>query len=444
MKRNFRHLLTLTALAATLAFHGSAMAGKGFSLGGGGGGISGGMRSSMGSSHMARSPVSGGMQLKSHGHNFAKGPSIGNLGGINRGIGSQAIQPTVRHMGQPSNFTKHLQGQVMNGNFPKVNPNVVQGNVRNNLLGNGSGANPKLGIQLGNGPKIGGHGGGPGIAGQIQGGINKHVGVQLGGGGGVHGKFCATPVKGKADCRHVIDMLVRHCVGNQCYDPCVKQYCPDPRWAQVGWIPAPLPAAPIGFGIPIPGDLELVQVGMLSDATPEQGPVYQVTVKNVGSIDAEQFRVSIVAVLGEIAEDSPSVTINVDRIAAGETVTLQIQMPVTVMALGPQGQEPAAFDTMVVAIDSFDELQESNELNNVATLKRTDVQLIQVETVTTEVAPAAAQPTAPAAVAPAAEAPAAPDAAAPAPEDDAPESEDIDIDNLELDDADEATELFTR
>ena len=69
----------------------------------------------------------------------------------------------------------------------------------------------------------------------------------------------------------------------------------------------------------------------------------------------------MVAVLGEIAEDSPSVTVNVDSLAAGQTATLQIQLPVTVMALGPQGEEATAFDTMVVAIDSFDELLDKKE-----------------------------------------------------------------------------------
>jgi DNA gyrase inhibitor GyrI len=197
------------------------------------------------------------------------------------------------------------------------------------------------------------------------------------------------------------------------------------------------------IGDPVAGDLELVEVSMISDASPEQGPLYQVTLKNNSRINAEHFRVSIVAVLGEIAEDSPSVTVNVDGIGAGETATLQIQMPLTVMQLGPQGAEAVAFDTMVVAIDSFDELMESNEVNNVATFNRADVKLIEVTTtVTADESPAAVQQ-APADEAPVMETPAEGAPANPS-SPNPPATEDIDIDNLELDNADEAKELFTR
>lgn len=397
MKRNFPSLLMLTALATSVAFANSAFAGKGFSLGGG---------------HPAGRSLSNhaNMQFKSPGNHFARQ--------LNQS-GPALTGRTIKH------HAPNLS-QTVNRTFPQVNPNVLQGNVRNNLLGNASGMNPKLGIAKG-APPVGGHVGNV-LAGQGHANIGKQVSIHVGG----------TPRKGKADCRHVIDMLIRHSVGNRSYDPCIKHRCPDPMWAQVGWIPAPVFVAPVGA--PAMGDLELVEVGMVSDASPEQGPLYQVTVRNVGSTDAEHFRVSLVAVLGEIAEDSPSVTINVDRIAAGETATLQVQMPVGVMSLGAQGAAAAPFDTLVVAIDSFDELVESNELNNMATLKRAEVQLIQVGvTATTEAAAPVEQTPA------SGDAPTAPQTTPTAPEGEAPKDNGgLDLEDLGLDDADGAAELFTR
>lgn len=448
MKRHFTHLFTLTALATVLSLgSGDVYAGKGFSLGGGGGG-GGHMRSSM----RAPSHAGGGNSFRSMSSpriqsQMSKMPAqrFSSSGHAPIGVSNKIANHGMHH---------RLPSQAVNRTMPNVNANVLQRNVRNNLLGNASGANPRVGI--GN-PNTGAPVQGPVgnvLGGKVGGGLSKHggIGVKGIGGhighsghvghGGPAGKFCGTPTKGKADCHHVINLLVRHCVAKGSYDPCVRHYCPDPAWHQVGWIPAPISAPPVVVGAPGAGDLELVDVGMLSDATGEQGPLYQVTVRNNGSIDAEQFRVSLVAVLGEISEDSPSVTINVEGIAAGETATLQIQLPTAVMALGAEGADPAPFDTMVVAIDSFDELVESNELNNVATLKRADVQLIQVEVASpAQEAPAEG---APVAEAPAAEAPAAPEEGPMTDEEDAAPEDSISIDDLELGDAAEAAELFTR
>lgn len=328
-----------------------------------------------------------------------------------------------------------LRAQTVNRNFPKANPNMLEGDVDNELLGNGTGAGP----DLGDAPVAGSPA--PGRQGPI-GGAPQSGAIAVKSGGAIGAKVAATPIRAKADCRHVIDMLVRHCIAQRRIDPCVRHLFPERSPFGFGWGPGPLPMGPIVFGDPVPGDLELLEVGMLSDATPEQGPLYQVTIRNHSRFDAEHFRVSIVAVLGAIAVDSPSVTVNVDSIPAGETATLQIQLPVTVMALGPEGAEPAPFETIVVAIDSFDELMERNEVNNIATLKRAEVKLIEVgAAVATEevsAAPAAPQEGAPAPQAPAPE-------SAPAPEtEELDPTEEISIDDLTVGEADEAKKLFVR
>jgi len=199
---------------------------------------------------------------------------------------------------------------------------------------------------------------------------------------------------------------------------------------------------PIGFGpgpffAPPVGDLELVSVGMVADGVAEKGPIYRISLRNNSTIAARHFRVSLIATLGEITRMSPVVTLNVEELGAGATGHIDVRLPHGVMSLGPQGQ-PGPFSTLIAAIDSFDELIETDELNNVATFTRGEIAVIEAAAV----APAAAAPaaaTAPAAVeaapAPAAAAPAAP---APAPQDNG------EINKLDLDTVNGASELLSK
>lgn len=206
-------------------------------------------------------------------------------------------------------------------------------------------------------------------------------------------------------------------------------------------------AMPIGFGHgpffgPVASDLELMSVGMVADGGPA-GPIYRVTFKNNSPIAARFFRVSIIATLGQIQPSSPVVSVNVPEVAAGGVASVDVQLPAGVMTLGN-----GPFSQLVAVIDSFSELFETNKLNNVLTLNRADVVVVQTTTVTTGVAapaaagiaaPAAAGVSAPAAVAapavggPAAggpaPAPAAPQAA-PAPQPGRSELDKIDLDSV--------------
>ena len=493
MKRHIRYL-TLAALGAAFALQAGAVWAGGISFGGNRGGGGGGV-----SNLRSGSPVSGNFKPAnrqvSSVNNFKAQPKV-SLGGnsapvtklqnVNRvpSNGSQllsqggitGVQAKVR---PATNVMKQAGGPIGGNNVPAVPNNVLTGNVKSHLIGQGTGANPRqilggvnkpaggVGIKIGgpNGAPVAGPQGGPkgGIAGGKLGGPAGNIVNKLGGGpaphkvgGGLgitignkpgphHDKFCGTPWpghphKGKADCHHVINLLVQHCMAKNHYEPCVKRYCPPQYFVETGWIPPP-PVAIALPGQPAPGDLELVDVAMIADAAGELGPLYQVTIRNSGEITAEQFRVSAVAVLGEITEDSPSVTVNVERLAPGEVATLQIQLPGAVLAMGPEGETAVPFDTLVVAVDSFDELVEGNELNNVATLKRADIALVQVEVVaeTTvaaapvqgQVAPPAAVESAPAEGEAAEELPPA-DSQGPAPTEAPGSTGEIDIDSLDL------------
>lgn len=152
------------------------------------------------------------------------------------------------------------------------------------------------------------------------------------------------------------------------------------------------------------GDLELLCVHLVCEGDACKGPIYQIDMKNNSCVPIGNFKVSVVGVLCQIDVHSPAATVCIPRMEAGECTQIQVQLPVTCMCMGPVGQQ-CAFDTLIVALDSYDELLECNELNNVQILKRCDITLVVAEApaaapavtdpVETTPAPAPAQPVAP-------------------------------------------------
>ena len=127
----------------------------------------------------------------------------------------------------------------------------------------------------------------------------------------------------------------------------------------------------------------------------------------------------------QIDVHSPSTTICIARMEPCEEKLIHVQLPVTCMAMGPVGQQ-AAFDTLIVALDSCDELLECDELNNVRILKRCDIVVAVAET------PVAAQPAPVPAPAPAPGVATPPAPEAPVEKESSP-LDDLDLDNLQLD-----------
>lgn len=175
------------------------------------------------------------------------------------------------------------------------------------------------------------------------------------------------------DCRHVIDMLIR-----------------KSHLARFGGHVQPAPVVFGGFYGPHVvvqpklGDLELGAVNMVADATPDSAPIYSVTICNKGDFDVGCFHVSAVAVLCEIHEFSPTTTIKVPKLCAGESVCVELQIPFAAMAMG-NGNTRCAFDKLVVAVDAFDHFVECDEMNNIAVFERDAVVIVETTT-TTEVA----------------------------------------------------------
>ncbi len=128
------------------------------------------------------------------------------------------------------------------------------------------------------------------------------------------------------------------------------------------------------------GDLELLDVNLVADGTPSLGPVIQVTLRNASPLAVGNFQISVVGILGQIHAQCPTVRGMVLQVAAGSVAQFQLQLPSSAMTMGFQGQQQP-FDTLVVAIDSFDELLEGNELNNLRIIRRVDLMPIPVAAV---------------------------------------------------------------
>lgn len=165
-----------------------------------------------------------------------------------------------------------------------------------------------------------------------------------------------------SNCRHVIDLMMTNRMRQQTN--------------QVGTPEIYLPHLTVGTKT---GDLELLCVNLVSDGDHCQGPVFQIGMRNNSTVAIGNFKVSLVGIVGQIQMHSPTMTVTIDRMECGEEKHIQVQLPVTCMSIPCAGGE-AAFDSLVVAVDSCDELLECNELNNIQVLKRCDISLLVAET----------------------------------------------------------------
>lgn len=152
------------------------------------------------------------------------------------------------------------------------------------------------------------------------------------------------------------------------------------------------------------GDLELLDVNLVHDGSPALGPVVQVTMRNNSLVPVGNFQISIVGVLGQIHGQSPTVRGLVSQVAAGAVSRFHLQLPPAAMAIGLPERQSAPFDTIVVAVDSFDELMEGNELNNLRIIRRCD--LVPIPVASVEISATVTPPTPSGLDAPAAEPPA--------------------------------------
>ncbi len=165
--------------------------------------------------------------------------------------------------------------------------------------------------------------------------------------------FSSQLICGSTRCDHVIQLIQRHGVNN-CFDR--------------SGMSSLLNCSAVGFPqVPVSefGDLEIVDVHQLPVEGNTAGPKIAVVVSNKSQRAVCNFHVSVVAVLGQIHPFSPHTTMQVDKVNPGEAMEVVLSLPVSVYSMGNRNGEMLSFEKLVVAIDSFDELLETDEANNV-------------------------------------------------------------------------------
>ncbi len=186
--------------------------------------------------------------------------------------------------------------------------------------------------------------------------------------GGV--SLAAPYISGPTNCQHVMDLLFQYGHGTS----------------------QAVMAVPHGNGLLLGdsiGDLEIMTVTMCHPGDATHGPKIAVTISNKSKRAVSSFSISAVAVLGRIQPFSPSVTQAAPTIGPGENVELTLCLPVESLAMGRSGTDTLAFQKLVIAIDSFDQLLESNESNNIVILERDKIPVLEQ---TVEPAPAVPTP----------------------------------------------------
>ena len=141
-----------------------------------------------------------------------------------------------------------------------------------------------------------------------------------------------------------------------------------------------------GFQIPDTelGDLEIMQVNQIEHADNACGPRIAVVVHNQSCRKVCDFRVSAVALLGRICSSSPCATVKVAEILPGAALEVQIQLPIEALAMGNRNGQIIGFQRLVVAIDSYDELLETNEANNIKAWNQAEIPVV-VPTIVEEI-----------------------------------------------------------
>ncbi|MEM8669432.1 MAG: hypothetical protein AAGG48_18045 [Planctomycetota bacterium] len=112
------------------------------------------------------------------------------------------------------------------------------------------------------------------------------------------------------------------------------------------------------------GDLQVAAVNQIVDQDANCGPKFSVLIRNNSCRAVCNFHVSAVGVLGRICPNSPNTTVTVGEIAAGETLQVVLTLPIEALAMGNRNGQIIGLQRLVVAIDSLDQLAETNEANN--------------------------------------------------------------------------------
>ena len=166
-------------------------------------------------------------------------------------------------------------------------------------------------------------------------------------------------------CDHVIQMMLRHGVNNS--------FDPSNTSSLLGQ------SSPVGTLVPVNelGDLQLIQVDQFpAETTNPSGPKLAVIVMNKSNRQVCNFHVTAVAVLGQINPRSPNASVEVAKINPGEALQVTVSLPIDVYSMGNRNGQALGFEKLIVAIDSFDQLLETDEANNIKAFNSNEISVV--------------------------------------------------------------------
>jgi hypothetical protein len=131
-------------------------------------------------------------------------------------------------------------------------------------------------------------------------------------------------------------------------------------------------------GVAVAGiDVEFSKIAQIDagDPTKNLAPAYRVWFHNNSTVDINQpFDVAILASTDDqLAQNLPYASVRVDGLAADETTSVDIRLPIAAMSMKSADGQTAPFAYVHTIIDAQKELVETNKANNLSLDSRDDI-----------------------------------------------------------------------
>jgi len=127
-------------------------------------------------------------------------------------------------------------------------------------------------------------------------------------------------------------------------------------------------------------DVEFTSIRQLDAGDPAKNlaPAYRVWFHNNTDVDINQpFDVAILASNEQkLTTNLPYSSVRIDGMAADETMSVDIRLPIEAMSMATVDGQPGAYTFLHTIIDSQNELVETNKANNLSVYARQDIPML--------------------------------------------------------------------
>jgi hypothetical protein len=127
-------------------------------------------------------------------------------------------------------------------------------------------------------------------------------------------------------------------------------------------------------------DVEFTSIRQFDAGDPAKNlaPAYRVWFHNNSDVDINQpFDVAILASNDQtLTTNLPCASVRVDGMAADETMSVDIRLPIEAMSMATVDGKPAAYTYLHTIIDSENELVETNKANNLSVYAAKDIPML--------------------------------------------------------------------